>query len=239
MKLVLLFVILVSSPFAFSQTASQVRVLDNKVKSFFKMTSDSSNKKCQEAAALFSGLSQIVIRDLGYADYDITGSTKAHPHVWIELRSNDESCKYGSFDSTITHAASPTRYIQTNEAKPARTLDADVTQFFQNANKPGNGNKTCLEAEAIYKKSRAYVTIRDLGKLNFFISGKTVRGELLLLELGHHSNDYRCDYRFSPHSDPHPNKPETRSQEVCGYEYTCGSGYYSGMCGNNWVCRRY
>jgi hypothetical protein len=239
MKLVLVFVILVSSPFAFSQTAGQVRELDNKVKSFFKITGDNFNKECQKAKAIFSGLSQIVVRDVGYSNYDITGTTKEHPHVWMELRSNDDSCKYGYFDSTIVLPASRTRYIQTRKEKPASTLDEDVTQFFTNANKPGNGNKICLEAEAIYKKNRLHVTTRDLGNLNFFITGKTVKGELVSLELDHNSEVYNCDYKLIPDSDSDTSEPESSSREVCGYEYTCGSGYYTGMCGNNWVCRRY
>lgn len=232
MKLVLLFVILVSSPFASSQTAGQVRALDKKVKAFFENTNDEYYKNCPEAAKLFSSLSQIVVRDLQYGDYDIVGSTKTHPHVWIELRSNNDSCKFGTFDSSITLPLSGTPYIQTTKEKPTRTLHEDVQQFFKRAK-----SKACLEAEAVYNKNQLYSKVRDLGNLNYSITGKTGNGGTFLMELAN-SNGYRCTYKAT-NVAPTTTIPEARSNEVCGWEYTCGSGYYSGMCANSWVCRRY
>lgn len=235
MKLVLLFVILVSSPFAFSQTEAQIRVLDNKVKSFFK-TTNQSDKECQQAEALFSVLSNIVVRDLGNGDYDITGSNDVRPHVWIQLRSSDHSCKYENFKTGIRLSYYFTNtYVQTNVKKPVRTLDEDVKHFFEKANKPRNKTKECLEAAEIYKNPLKDIKIRDLGGDNFFITGKTTKNDLLGLELAYYSNTYDC-------SVTHPRDPisiGSSSREVCGWETVCGSGYYSGQCANSWVCRRY
>lgn len=235
MKLVLLFVILVSSSFAFSQTEAQVRVFDKKVRSFFK-TTNQSDKECQKAESLFFVLSNRVVRDLGNGNYDITGSNGRNPHVWIELRSSDHSCKYENFKTGIRLSFNFTNtYVQTNVKKPTRTLDEDVKHYFEQANKPSNQTQECLKVAEIYKNPLKDIKIRDLGDDNFFITAKTTKKDLIGLELAYYSNTYDC-------SVTHPRDPVSigsSSREVCGWETVCGSGYYSGQCANSWVCRRY
>ena len=243
MKLILLFVILVSSPLAFSQTEAQVRVLDKKVKSFFKKTTSTStaNPKCQYAKELFELLSKVVVRDLGNSDYDITGDLPTLPHVWIELRSGDNTCKSSYFDSHISLPESLTTYIQTSKEKPVRTLSEDVTHFFKNALKRGEGgNKRCSDAKELYNDLKN-VKIRDLGDLNLFITG-VIGGDAVFVEL-EHSDGYSCDYGDLVEIDPVTNKPKTKPKPQFPRERVCRdiphcptSGYNMGQCGTIRVC---
>jgi hypothetical protein len=245
MKLGLLFVILVSSPLAFSQNAAQVRVIDKNIKSFFKKATSVTNPKCQYAKELFGVLSKVVVRDLGDSNYDITGDLPTLPHVWIELRSSDNSCKSGYFISSINLPDSPTTYIQTSFEKQEHALDEDIDHFFKSAIKNGrNGSgRGCWETERIYKDLRN-VKIRDLGDLNFFITG-TINNESVFLEL-EHSDNYRCEYGHITDIDPGTNKPkpyvakpvtQAPREPVCEEVPTCTpTGYYSQICGTTTIC---